>query len=54
MAGKELLGNLKTENLMLFAEEEKIPLPIDRERLLLAYRIAGEIFSPLTPYLPGE
>lgn len=54
MAGKELLGNLKTENLMLFAEEENIPLPIDREQLLLAYRIAGEIFSPLTPYRPGE
>lgn len=54
MAGKELLGNLKTENLMLFAEEEKLPLPIDREQLLLAYRIAGEIFSPLTPYRPGE
>ncbi len=54
MAGKELLENLKTENLMLFAEEEKLPLPIDREQLLLAYRIAGKIFSPLTPYRPSK
>lgn len=54
MAGKELLGNLKTENLMLFAEEKKITSAIDKEQLLLAYRIAGEIFSPITPYKPGE
>ncbi len=44
MAGKDLLGNLKTENLVEFAVEKKIPLSIDKKELAEAYRIAGEIF----------
>lgn len=44
MAGKDLLGNLKTENLVEFAVEKKIPLWIDNEELKEAIRVAGEIF----------
>ncbi len=44
MAGKELLGNLKTENLLEYADLNNIPLNIDRGELLKGYRVAGEIF----------
>ncbi len=44
MAGKELLGNLKTENLILFAEEKKIDLSINREALLEIYTLASKVF----------
>lgn len=44
MAGKELLGNLATENLLEFVDKKKIPLPIDKKELADGYRIAGEIF----------
>ncbi len=45
MAGKELLGNLKTENLVEFMEKKKINSGIDKTELNEAYRIAGEIFA---------
>ncbi len=44
MAGKELLGNLKTENLFAFAKAKSIPLNIDQNALENAYRLALEIF----------
>lgn len=44
MAGKELLGNLKTENLILFAQEKKIDLSINREALLEIYTLASKVF----------
>ena len=44
MAGKEMLGNLKTENLIAFAENKKIPVQIDQRMLMKAYKAAGEIF----------
>ena len=44
MAGKEMLGNLKTENLIAFAENKKIPVQIDQRMLKKAYETAGEIF----------
>ena len=45
MAGKEMLGNLKTENLLDFAFRNGIILNIDREELLKSYEIAGKIFK---------
>ena len=50
MAGKELLGNLKTENLIEFAKKKETNLNIDNVELLKAYQVAGEIF--LTPEAP--
>ncbi len=44
MAGKELLGNLKTENLISYAARNKFPLNIDQSVLLEAYQVASEIF----------
>jgi hydroxymethylglutaryl-CoA lyase len=44
MSGKELLGNLATENLLSFAEDKGIPLAIDRDILLQSYEIAAKIF----------
>lgn len=44
MAGREMLGNLKTENLLLFAGQEGIETGIDREALLEVYRLANEVF----------
>lgn len=44
MSGEELLGNLKTENLLYFVEKKAIPLKIDREALTAAYQSASRIF----------
>ena len=44
MAGKEMLGNLKTENLISFAEEKKTIVKIDQQTLREAYKVAGKIF----------
>jgi hydroxymethylglutaryl-CoA lyase len=44
MAGKELLGNLNTENLLEYARQNKIALTILPEELEAGYRIAGELF----------
>ncbi|MEI7662259.1 MAG: hydroxymethylglutaryl-CoA lyase [Bacteroidota bacterium] len=46
MAGNGLLGNLKTQNLVEFAVEKKIPLNIDKEALSRASAMAHEIFNP--------
>ena len=45
MTGEEMLGNLMTENLLAFAEENKIFLNIDHAALGEAYKVAKEIFS---------
>lgn len=45
MAGKEMLGNLMTENLIEFASRKGIPLGLDTEKLFDVYRIAKEIFK---------
>jgi hydroxymethylglutaryl-CoA lyase len=44
MAGKEMLGNLKTENLMEFAAKKKLPLAINQSALKEAYQVAREVF----------
>jgi hydroxymethylglutaryl-CoA lyase len=44
MSGKELLGNLKTENLLTFAEARGIPLEFDRDMLLKSYETAARLF----------
>jgi hypothetical protein len=44
MAGNELLGNLKTENILSFAEHKKIPLPMNNKELDEAFSIAAGIF----------
>jgi len=44
MAGKELLGNLKTENLITYVTRNKFPLNINQSALLEAYQVASEIF----------
>jgi hydroxymethylglutaryl-CoA lyase len=44
MAGKELLGNLKTENLLAFAVEKKARLNINKMALKQALKMAGEVF----------
>jgi hydroxymethylglutaryl-CoA lyase len=46
MSGKEMLGNLKTENLLEFSEEINQYPDLDRETLALAYRMVPAIFSP--------
>ena len=46
MAGREMLGNLQTENLLEFARRNGVSTGIDNDSLLEAYRIAGEIFTP--------
>lgn len=45
MAGKELLGNLNTENLIEFTVKNNIDTTINQSELLKGYRIAGELFS---------
>lgn len=45
MAGKAMLGNLKTENLIAFAEKKGIALSIDREALWDVYAMAREVFG---------
>jgi hydroxymethylglutaryl-CoA lyase len=44
MTGKELLGNLKTENLLEYAEKNEIPVNINRKELLQAYEMAANLF----------
>jgi hydroxymethylglutaryl-CoA lyase len=44
MAGKEMLGNLKTENLIKFAEEKGIVLNLSQPDLTEAYKLAVETF----------
>ncbi|MCK9424356.1 MAG: hypothetical protein M0Q38_17365 [Bacteroidales bacterium] len=43
--GMELIGNLKTENLLGFAEEKKLTLNIDQERVREAIKLAKGIFG---------
>ena len=45
MAGKELLGNLKTEHLLEYAAMNDIRLNIDRDALLHGYQVAREVFA---------
>ena len=45
MAGKEMLGNLKTENLIKFAEIMNLPVNIDKIALDKAFKVAENIFS---------
>jgi len=45
MTGEELLGNLKTENLVDFAKMKGIRLNIDQEEFMEACRAAGEVFN---------
>jgi hydroxymethylglutaryl-CoA lyase len=44
MAGKELLGNLRTENLVGFAARKKIPLKIHQEAMEEALQMADGLF----------
>jgi hydroxymethylglutaryl-CoA lyase len=44
MSGKEMLGNLKTENLLEFAKKKNLNLKFDTAALKTAYATAGEIF----------
>jgi hydroxymethylglutaryl-CoA lyase len=44
MAGGEMLGNLKTENLLEFVHKNEIHLDIDHEALKDAMELAGEVF----------
>jgi hydroxymethylglutaryl-CoA lyase len=45
MAGKELLGNLNTENLIEYTVKNNLETNINQGELLKGYRIAGELFS---------
>jgi hydroxymethylglutaryl-CoA lyase len=45
MAGKALLGNLKTENLIEFAAGKGIPLNISQTALVEAYKVALDTFQ---------
>lgn len=45
MAGKDLLGNLNTANLLEFARRKGISTNIDQNELRRAYEIARELFS---------
>ncbi|MDP1622858.1 MAG: hypothetical protein Q8M08_11030 [Bacteroidales bacterium] len=45
MSGKEMLGNLKTENLVEFALRNKFPLAINQDTLKVAYQVAREIYQ---------
>jgi hydroxymethylglutaryl-CoA lyase len=47
MAGKAMLGNLKTENLIAFAEKKAIALSLDKEALWDVYAKAREVFGKL-------
>ena len=44
MAGKEMLGNLKTENLLGFATKNNLSPTINEDSLKEAYRVAAEVF----------
>jgi hydroxymethylglutaryl-CoA lyase len=44
MAGKELLGNLKTENLIEFAQQKNAMINLDQEALDEVYTLAREIY----------
>lgn len=44
MAGKELLGNLKTENLIEFAQQKKAMINLDQDALDEVYTLAREIY----------
>lgn len=44
MAGKELLGNLKTENLLAFAGTQGVQTGLDMEALRQAYRVAARTY----------
>ncbi len=44
MSGKEMLGNLKTENLLAFAVKKNVPMAINEKVLKEAYRIEREVF----------
>ncbi len=45
MSGTEMLGNLKTENLVEFAEIMKFPVGIDRKQMNITCRMAREVFA---------
>lgn len=45
MANKELLGNLKTENLVAFMTEKGVDAGLNRPEFSTSLKIAGEIFS---------
>jgi hydroxymethylglutaryl-CoA lyase len=45
MSGTEMLGNLKTENLVEFAETMKIPVGIDQKKMNMASGLAMEVFQ---------
>ena len=45
MSGKEMLGNLKTENLLEFAEDRQIPHSIDNAAFSNALKAAEKLFS---------
>lgn len=44
MAGKEMLGNLKTENLLNFASANHIHLAIDHHAMQEAHKVGREVF----------
>ena len=44
MAKDDLVGNIATENLLLYADKNTIPLSLDRAAFSEAFRMAGEIF----------
>ncbi len=44
MSGKELLGNLKTENLVTYLDQNHIPVDLDRDALDMAYSLASFTF----------
>jgi hypothetical protein len=50
MTGKELLGNLKTENLIRFLESKnKTPEGFDHQAFIDASKLSSEIFHDPTP-----
>ena len=44
MAGDTLTGNMATENIVRWADEQNIPLQLNRDALAEAIRMAGDIF----------
>jgi len=44
MSGKKMLGNLKTENLLAYLDQNHIPIDIDRDALDRAYTLASFTF----------
>jgi hydroxymethylglutaryl-CoA lyase len=44
MSGKELLGNLKSENLLAYLDQNHIPIDLDRDALDKAYTLASFLF----------